>query len=875
MAQTPMMSQYLGFKNQYPDKIVLFRMGDFFETFGEDAKLTSKILNITLTSRDRKTDPTPLAGFPHHALNQYIPKIISAGYCAVIVDQIEDPKAAKGIVKRAVTRIVTPSTLDQSDASSGKKQYLSTFFRQKKQINAAFLDISTGEFLYTSVQDSKTSLSNLLTMYEPAEVVILDNEKGMFFPDFPVSLLPKSQGKAEYSLLQLKKFFKVSDVEALGLEADDSVVVPLAMALGYIQETQKVSPEHVIKPKRFNLSNTMILDRATVNNLELVRSSYTGDASGSLFSVIDHTLTLMGKRLLYSWLLSPLIEIIPIKQRLKIVTYLVNSPEVLTQIRVLLDGINDIERLVGKIGLNRVNARDLKALQLSLVRAMQIKESLNDLNKHFSTVFVDKSVKKQIDELITLLDNAIEENPPVLITEGHIVKPSYDKEIEELRKLTVDTKSWIKEFESQERERTGIGSLKIAYTKVFGYYIEVTHTHHEKVPSDYIRKQTLVNSERYVTQELKDKEELILNSQERLATLEYKVFQKIREKCLPIIPTLQSVASDIAFLDVLAGFAHLATTRNYCEPKINDFGKREGIISIKDGRHPVVEVNLSDEFVTNDTFLNLGSDRMAILTGPNMSGKSTYIRQVATLVLMAQIGCFVPAKECEVSLVDRIFTRVGASDDLARGRSTFMVEMDEAANIVSSATRFSLIILDEIGRGTSTYDGVSIAWSLAEYISKEVKARTLFATHYHELLKLAEKVEEGVKNYNVLVDENTSKGTVVFLRKIVEGGTNRSYGIYVAQMAGLPTKVIQRAYEILEGFEQESMFANASKLRDTDIPPVQSEKRVKEKEMKALQIPLFELSDNEITNELKDLDLDNLTPLESLNLIHKWKDSLK
>jgi DNA mismatch repair protein MutS len=475
---------------------------------------------------------------------------------------------------------------------------------------------------------------------------------------------------------------------------------------------------------------------------------------------------------------------------------------------------------------------------------------------------------KKIDELVALIDESIAEAPPLTIMEGHVIKKGYNKEVDEIRSLTGDSKSWIKEFEEKEKVRTGITSLKVSFNNVFGYYIDVTKTHQSKVPADYIRKQTLVNSERYITEELKEKESIILGAEQKLFALEYKLFQDIRDKCLPYLELLQKVGKEVAVLDILSGFAHLAKTRNYVEPTIYDFGQKDGLIEIKNGRHPIVETISQEEFVSNDTSMNLKDSRMCVLTGPNMSGKSTYIRQVAVIVLMAQIGCFVPADKCELSLVDRIFTRVGASDDLSRGRSTFMVEMDEAANIVNNATKYSLVILDEIGRGTSTYDGVSIAWALAEHLTKEIKSRTLFATHYHELLKLSEKIPEGVRNFNVLVDEDQEKGVVIFLRKIVEGGTDRSYGIYVAKMAGLPDKVIARANEILEGFEQESMFAKENEIREGVVNKVSEVKNRGDQYI--AQIPLFEVGEGEILKELKKIDLDTLTPLDALNIIAKW-----
>ncbi len=866
MALTPMMEQYNQFKKQYPEKIVLFRMGDFFETFGDDAKLTAKILNITLTARDRSSDPTPLAGFPHHALNQYLPKIIDSGYSAVIVDQIEDPKFAKGIVKRAVTRIVTASTIDNSLETSSKPQILGSFFVSKKNIFCAFLDISTGSIQYTSINNEKEALNNILGVMDPVEALILENEKDLVFPNMPVGLVSKSLKNTQYAIEKIKDVYGITNIQSLGLSPDEEYLVPIAMALNYVLETQKVTPEHIQKPKRINLANTMILDRATISNLELVSSS-SKSIQGSLFSILDQTKTLMGKRMLYSYILNPLIDVKQIQKRLDITQYLIDNSEIHNAVRDALDGMNDIPRLIGRIGMNRSNARDLKALQLSLSRVLMLKEVLGSISREFKGLDNPEYLNK-VKEIVNLLESAIDDSPPLLITEGHIIKTGYNSEVDELRTISGDVKGWIKQFEESEKVRTGISSLKVGYTKVFGYYIEITNAHKSKVPDDYIRKQTLVNAERYITEKLKQQEDLILTSHEKLATLELNIFQEIRKMTLPYISILQSISEDIAMLDVLAGFAYLAIFKNYVRPKVYGFGEEKGILNIKGGRHPIVEQYVNEEFVSNDTLLDMGENRMAILTGPNMSGKSTYIRQVATITLMAQIGCFVPATKANISICDRIFTRVGASDDLSRGRSTFMVEMDEAANIVNNATKYSLVILDEIGRGTSTYDGVSIAWSLAEYLTSIIKSRTLFATHYHELLKLPQKIGSGVKNYNVLVDEDTQKGTVVFLRKIVEGGTDRSYGIYVAQMAGLPEKVIARAKEILEGFEQESLFSMDSKLRDVNIS------QTPENTVKNVQIPLFEIKEDEMRKELGEVDLDNLTPIAALNLIWKWKKKL-
>ena len=860
--QTPMMDQYLRFKKQYPDKVVLFRMGDFFETFGEDAKITSKVLNITLTARDKNSNPTPLAGFPHKALDQYLPKLVKSGYCVVIVDQLEDPKLAKGIVKRGVTRIVTPGTLDSED--SVKSNYICAFCKIKNDLGISLCDISTGELIWIQSKYLPKNIESIISSFDPSEILLLESEKDITFPTLPVQFLGKGLQNIKYSEEVIKEFFKISNIESLGLESKEASICAVSMILKHIQETQLMEPKHIKKPRRRNLNSNMILDRATIKNLELVNSSYSNDIHNSLYSIIDFTSTQMGKRLLYSWILNPLIVKKDIEERLNMVEIFLSDRGVLDGTREILSQVSDIERIVGKIGLGRANGRDLKGLQISL-------EQISKLRKVLSPI---PQLVKILDEYHTLLvdlpseiDKCIVDSPPTSLTEGGIIKSSYNEKVKELRELSGDSKSWIKEFEEGEKRDTGITTLKIGFNKVFGYYIEVTKAQQDKVPDTYIRKQTLVNSERYITEELKQKEDIILGAQDKLNELEYKLFNDFRESLIKYIFQLQSLSLNISKMDVLSGFAYLSIEKNYCKPTIYEMGEKDGLIKIEAGRHPVVE-NLSDEdFISNDSYLDNLESSMCILTGPNMSGKSTYIRQVAVLVLLAQIGCYVPAKSMDLSLVDRIFTRVGASDDLSRGRSTFMVEMDEAANIVNNATKYSLIVLDEIGRGTSTYDGVSIAWALAEYLVKELKARTLFATHYHELLKLAEKIPNKVKNYNVLVEEDINEGTVIFLRKIIEGGTDRSYGIYVAKMAGLPEKVIKRANEILESFEQEQMFTKESNLREGKI----LDRKNGNGQQSAYQFPLFLAKESEIEREIQQIDTDNLTPIEALNKINEWK----
>ena len=860
--QTPMMDQYLRFKKQYPDKIVLFRMGDFFETFGDDAKITSKVLNITLTARDKSSNPTPLAGFPHKAIDQYLPKLVKGGHCVVIVDQLEDPKLAKGIVKRGVTRIVTPGTLDTED--SVKSNYICAFCKIKNDLGVSICDISTGELVWIKSKYTIKNIEGVISSFDPSEILLLENEKDITFPTLPVQFLSKAVQNIKYAEELIKEFFSISNIESLGLENEDSSICALAMILKHIQETQLMEPTHIKKPARRNLNSNMILDRATIRNLELVNNSYGNGIQSSLFSVIDYTSTQMGKRLLYSWILNPLIEKKKIDERLNIVEMFLSDTDVLNSTKEILSQVSDIERIVGKIGLGRVNGRDIKALQISLEQVVKLRKELlpiPELAKLYDTY------DSLLQELVERIDNCIVDSPPPSLLEGGIIKSTYNEKVRELRELSGDSKSWIKDFEEEEKKSTGINTLKIGFNRVFGYYIEVTRTHQEKVPERYIRKQTLVNSERYITEELKQKEDIILTAQDKLNELEYKLFTEFRESLIPNITQLQELSSEISKTDVLSGFAQLSIDNKYCKPIIYEMGEQKGLIKIESGRHPVVESIGEEEFISNDTYLDSESSVMSILTGPNMSGKSTYIRQVAILVLLAQIGCYVPAKSMEISLVDRIFTRVGASDDLSRGRSTFMVEMDEAANIVNNATKYSLIVLDEVGRGTSTYDGVSIAWALAEHLVKELKARTLFATHYHELLKLSEKIPDKVKNYNVLVEEDINEGTVIFLRKIVEGGTDRSYGIYVAKMAGLPEKVIKRANEILESFEQEQMFTGESNLRESKI----LESKNGNNGQSSYQFPLFLAKESEIEREIQQIDTDNLTPIEALNKINEWK----
>ncbi len=866
--ETPMMRQFNSFKRQYPDKVVLFRMGDFFETFGEDAKIAARVLNITLTSRDKKKDSMPMAGFPHHALDQYLPKFIKAGYCVAVVDQVEDPKLAKGIVKREATKIVTPGTLEEDESSYTKNIFLVSLFKKKNILGVGVIDLQKGNLKVSQLPYSEANVQRILNVFDPKEVLLVEDEEEMFFSDKLVQFLDKDFfAGGEYEKI-LKDFYKVKGLPSLGLKKNAPMSVCAGMLLKYVVDTQKIKPEHITKPEIFNLDGTMYLDFTTIRNLDLVYNSSTGSSEGSLLSIVGDAKTNMGRREAHNWILSPLLDMSLVKKRLDIVDYFFQNSGILNEVRDILGKVNDLERLVGRIGLNRANARDYKAIECSLLEIEGLFEKLDELNKKykvFSKELFSKKTENSLKDLVTIIKNSIKEKPPLAITEGFLFVDGYDEKVDELRSISGDSRNWVDNFAKKEKEKTGISNLKIGFNKNFGYYIEVSQVNQSKVPPEYVRKQTLVNAERYITEDLKEKEEQILNAEGKLFELEFELFQEFRKKTLPFIENIKKVAGEIAFLDVLQGFAHCAIQNNYVKPNVFDIGNDEKRIEIKDSRHPVIEVLGEEDFVSNDIFLNDKKQRMNILTGPNMSGKSTYIRQIALSVLLAQIGSFVPASSADITMVDRIFTRVGASDDLIKGRSTFMVEMDEASNIVNNATENSLVILDEIGRGTSTYDGVSIAWALAEYLVKKIKVRTIFATHYHELLALSESIPESITNLSVQVEEDAESGTVVFLRKIVEGGTDRSYGIYVAKLAGLPDDVVQRAYEILNSFEQTAMFSK----KNVNIPVQEDSDEKKEEEEK--QLSLFGNDGERLLRDLKRLDLEKTAPIDALNKLEKWK----
>lgn len=857
------MSQYKEIKSKYSDYIVFFRLGDFYEMFFEDAYICSKELDIALTSRDPQ-NKVPMAGVPYHTANQYISKLVSKGYKVVICEQVEDPKLAKGIVKREVVKIVTPGTItDLSALEDNKNNYLGCIIKQNDKFGLAFVDLMTGEFDITEIVSSYPfhEVINEVSRFEPRECLVterLAKEKPFnknlrenlkiyftvkgedFFEEEVFNLLISHFGKEKIANLDDKK---------LALKAAGA-------SLKYLNETQKLNLSHINSISYYQNCDYMILDYTCRKNLEITESLRDGKKVGSLLWVLDKTSTAMGARLLRKWLERPLIDILRIKQRQDAVEELLSDFFLRSDIKELLKNTHDLERLTGKLVCGNANARDLLAIKTAVMKLPKIKQVLLKCDSKLLNHIYEQL--DTLEDVYELLDKAISEDPPLTIKEGDIIKEGYNSEIDLLRKAAREGKAWIANLESKERERTGIKSLKIGFNKVFGYYIEVTKSNLAMVPEDYIRKQTLVNSERYITEQLKEYEELILNSKEKLQELEYNIFCKVRNQVIDEIPRLKHSAYYLAMLDVLVSLAEVAYKNNYVKPEImlNDE------INITDGRHPVVELTLKDElFIPNDTHINCKDSLISIITGPNMAGKSTYMRQVALIVIMAQIGSFVPAKKAQICIVDRIFTRIGAADNLAMGQSTFMVEMMEVANILNNATEKSLLILDEVGRGTSTFDGLSIAWAVVEFIQEKLKCKTLFATHYHELTALRNL--KGIKNYKITVKEKDED--IIFLRKIVPGETDKSYGIQVAKLAGVPNSVINRAKKFLASLEQNK---TDNKVALPEIA-VTNDNAAKDN-----QLSLEHYKNQEIIEKIKALNIDTTTPLEALNFLHSIKRQL-
>lgn len=862
--ETPLMRQYRKIKEKYPEMILLFRMGDFFETFENDAVITSKVLGITLTKRaNGAAAEVPLAGFPHHALDNYLPKLVKAGYRVAVCEQLEDPKFARGIVKRDVIEVVTPgANFSEKLLNHKSNNYLLALYVRDDKCGFAFCDVSTGEFSVTEMHISQ--LKSQIDIINPAEILISKRDKEKIFKLLnynPGDLLNQDNQKLiftkiddwifnpDYAKELLTSQFNTHSLKGFGIEDMQEGIIAAGCIVYYLNETQKSNLKHITKIFKYDYSDYIILDPATKRNLEITTSINEGGREGTLISILDKTRTAMGGRLLKKWIARPLKKKENILKRLEAVEDLFLNKNTRKNISESLKSIADLERLLSKVATGKAVPRDIMQLKNSIKIASELKSYLSALES--GAVQILKSNIVEIPDLINEISKIINEN----YLEGNdkygIINKGYRRELDELKDIHLNGKTWIENFQSKERKRTGINSLKVDYNKVFGYYIEITKANLDKAPQDYIRKQTLVNCERYITEELKVYEDKIFNAEERIAILENKIFGELREYILQFTEDIQKNANIIATIDVLNGFAEAADTYHYVKPGINE----SDVLEIKNGRHPVIERLLpaGEKYIANDTYLDTGDNQILILTGPNMSGKSSYLRQTGLIVLLAQIGSFVPAESAKIGIVDKIFTRVGASDNIAKGESTFLVEMNEAANILNNATTKSLLLLDEIGRGTSTYDGISIAWAITEYLHENpnIRAKTLFATHYHELNSLAEMYDR-IKNYRVEVREYNDK--VIFLRKITEGTADHSYGIQVAQMAGLPDSVTSRAKEILHTFEKKE-----SARRKSDD----------------LQISLFEITeDDKLKKILKKVDLNNITPLEAMSILKQMKDSV-
>ena len=863
------MEQYLSIKADYRDVLLLYRMGDFYETFYDDAKLLAKTIGIALTKRAHgKSAQVPLAGFPHHALDTYLPKLLNAGLRVAICEQVEDPKLAKGVVKREVVEIASPgATLSDKLLESRKNNFLAAVAFVQAKCGLAVVDVSTGSFQVSEFPENQ--LLEQLIRYQPKEILLAEKSaaqvKQLMLHQLSAIVTKREDWifNYDYARDRLLDQFKTHSLKGFGCEELNAAVVAAGVIVHYLQENYKTRLEHFINLQVVNLSKYMVLDESTRRNLEISSSLAGGGQENTLLTVLDYTITPMGARLFKQWLQQPLLNKDEIEQRQELVSELHRRTHLRTALQNELKAIFDLERLLGKIVTRRANARDLLNLKTSLQTIAPLRKRINEsesapLKKRFLGF-------NPLPELSDQIEKALVEEPPPGIQEGGLIRPGYSSELDELRAVSGKGKDWLITYQEKEKKRTGISSLKVSYNRVFGYYLEVTNVHKEKVPPDYIRKQTLVNAERYITPELKEWEEKILGAEEKIQSLEYEIFQRLREAVARYVKPIQENSRLVAELDGVLGLAVAAAENNYIRPQID----HSTALDIAGGRHPVVEKNLphGDDFIANDAHLNTEDEQIWIITGPNMAGKSTFLRQVGLIVLMAQIGSFVPAESARIGIVDRIFTRVGASDNLALGESTFLVEMNETANILHNATSKSLILLDEIGRGTSTFDGLSIAWAVAEYIHKEEKLRskTLFATHYHELTELA-LIYPRIKNYNVAVEEWEDQ--VVFLRKIIPGGTDNSYGIYVAQMAGLPVELIERAREILTNLEANELTPHSSRPR---LAARHSGRRVDRK-----QLSLF--SDEEtlkVKEALKKVDVNRLTPLQALQKLDELKKMIE
>ena len=865
---SPMMQHYLDTKSKYKDCILFYRLGDFYEMFFEDAVNVSRELELTLTGKDcGQEERAPMCGIPYHAAETYISRLISKGYKVAICEQLEDPKQAKGIVKRDVIRVVTPGTVIEANLLEDKKNnYIMSIYKNGIYFGVTACDITTGDFRTTEIKETNNfaALLDEISKYSPAEIVVntmlydckeeIDKIKERF--EVYITRLDEKEFTDNYEALSVK--YKIVDDEEKNVEDISKYMLSVAATnalITYLLDTQKNNLEHINKLIVYSITKYMALDINARRNLEITEKLRDKSKKGTLLWVLDKTATSMGGRLLRRWLNNPLIDVNQINKRLDAVAELKDNIILRGDLTDALKKVYDIERLAGKISYGSANGRDLISLKSSAKQLPEIKKILSQTKS--SMLAEIYSELDTLDDIYELIDKTIVDDPPISVKEGGLIKLGYDEEIDKLKTATTDGKNWIIQLEADEREKTGIKGLKVGFNKVFGYYIEVTKSNISLVPDRYIRKQTLTNGERYITEELKNLENQILGAEEKVINLEYNVFAEVREKIEAQIERVQKSAGIVAMLDGLCSLATVAEDQNYVRPEVDG----SGVIDIKDGRHPVIEKILpSGSFVQNDTYLDKNDNRLSIITGPNMAGKSTYMRQVALITLMAQIGSFVPASYARIGVVDKIFTRVGASDDLSMGQSTFMVEMMEVAQILKEATGNSLVILDEIGRGTSTYDGLSIAWAVAEYISDKEKcgAKTLFATHYHELTDLESKLE-GVKNYSIAVKEKGED--IIFLRKIVKGGTDESYGVHVAKLAGVPQVVTTRANEILKSIERKNVLNN---------------KKIEKQEKGVAdgQLTMYNYKLAEIAHELDKIDVNELTPIDALNTLVKIKEKM-
>ncbi len=874
---TPMMQQYLETKKQYPDCILFYRLGDFYEMFFDDALTVTKELDLTLTGKSCGLEErAPMCGVPYHAVEVYLSKLIAKGYKVAICEQMEDPKLAKGLVKREVTRIVTAGTnLNVSAMEEGKNNFLMCVFFLPGKTGLSVADVTTGDYYMTEVEDLRKLLDEI-NKYSPSEIICNDAflMSGADITDLRqrlgIQISPLEAHYFDEDLCRkcLQKHFHMNGLAGLGVEGFPSGLAAAGALLQYLYDTQKTDLSHFTHLYPYLTSRFMLLDASTRRNLELTETLREKQKRGSLLWVLDKTKTAMGARMLRSWIEQPLIDVTEMETRLDAVEALCQAPMSREELREYLNPIYDMERLLGKVSYKTANPRDLLAFGASMSMLPPIKTVLKEFQAG-QLVQIEEEMDG-LEDLCELIGRAICEEPPVSVREGGIIREGFDETIDQLRHAKTEGKTWVAELEDAERERTGIKNLRIKYNKVFGYYLEVTNSYRNLVPEDYVRKQTLANAERYSTPRLKELEDMILNAEEKLTGLEYDRFCEVRDAVAAQVERIQRTAKAIARLDVFCSLSLTAERNHYVRPSLNE----KGVIDIRDGRHPVVERMIeNDMFIANDTFLDNQKHAVAVITGPNMAGKSTYMRQTALIVLMAQIGSFVPASKANIGVVDRIFTRVGASDDLASGQSTFMVEMNEVANILRNATSKSLLVLDEIGRGTSTFDGLSIAWAVIEHISnrKLLGAKTLFATHYHELTELEGKIDN-VNNYCIAVKEQGDD--IVFLRKIIKGGADKSYGIQVARLAGVPDMVIDRAREIVEQLSDNDITEKVQNIVVNQDGAVKKQKHYDEVDLE--QISLFDtVKDEDVLEELKNVEISTMTPLDALNTLYRLQNRLK